>query len=145
MISRHLVIKGIFSPSPVQELCQRKECVMRFHQFCNSRYCSWRWSFLQASSPGSGYRSRSHIFLIYILNEVSSYCIVKSISCYVSSFVLQEVADTESGEKSVLYLLLKMFVTSGSSHLKTSTRMLVLKVGSHLLYDFALWEIWFCK
>lgn len=56
-------------------------------------------------------------------------------------FFPQEVTDTESGEKSVLYLLLKMFVSSGSSHLKTSTRMLVLKVGSHLLYDFRLWEI----
>lgn len=60
-------------------------------------------------------------------------------------FFRQEGADTDSGEKSVLYLLLKMFVTSGSSHLKTSTRMLVLKVGSHLLYDFVLWEICFCK
>ncbi|XP_076592199.1 nucleolar pre-ribosomal-associated protein 1 [Chaetodon auriga] len=47
-----------------------------------------------------------------------------------SWFRIQDVADTESssGEKSVLYLLLKMFVSSSSSHLKTSTRMLVLKV-----------------
>lgn len=47
-------------------------------------------------------------------------------------FSSQDVADTESssGEKSVLYLLLKMFVSSSSSHLKTSTRMLVLKVGN---------------
>ncbi|XP_058490255.1 nucleolar pre-ribosomal-associated protein 1 [Solea solea] len=47
-----------------------------------------------------------------------------------SWFRLQDSADTESSsaEKSVLYLLLKMFVSSSSSHLKTSTRMLVLKV-----------------
>uniref|UniRef100_A0A665V0P4 URB1 ribosome biogenesis homolog n=1 Tax=Echeneis naucrates TaxID=173247 RepID=A0A665V0P4_ECHNA len=38
--------------------------------------------------------------------------------------------EASSGEKSVLYLLLKMFVSScsSSSHLKISTRMLVLKV-----------------
>uniref|UniRef100_A0A3Q1CDU5 URB1 ribosome biogenesis homolog n=1 Tax=Amphiprion ocellaris TaxID=80972 RepID=A0A3Q1CDU5_AMPOC len=37
--------------------------------------------------------------------------------------------ESASGEKSVLYLLLKMFVSSsGSSHLKTSTQMLVQKV-----------------
>lgn len=51
-----------------------------------------------------------------------------------SLFSSQDVADTESGEKSVLYLLLKMFVSSSgsssSSHLKTSTQMLVLKVRS---------------
>lgn len=70
-----------------------------------------------------------------------AYRIVNSIAYYVPYFSLQEVANTESGEKSVLYLLLKMFVTSGSSHLKTSTRMLVLKVRSLLLYDFALREI----
>ncbi|XP_047450940.1 nucleolar pre-ribosomal-associated protein 1 isoform X2 [Mugil cephalus] len=47
-----------------------------------------------------------------------------------SWFRIQDVADTESGEKSVLYLLLKMFVSSSGSsrHLKTSTQMLVLKV-----------------
>ncbi|XP_068174249.1 nucleolar pre-ribosomal-associated protein 1 [Antennarius striatus] len=47
-----------------------------------------------------------------------------------SWFRLQDVSDTESssGEKSVLYLLLNMFVSSNSSHLKRSTRMLVLKV-----------------
>uniref|UniRef100_A0A3P8SU82 URB1 ribosome biogenesis homolog n=1 Tax=Amphiprion percula TaxID=161767 RepID=A0A3P8SU82_AMPPE len=48
-----------------------------------------------------------------------------------SWFRIQDIADTESasGEKSVLYLLLKMFVSSsGSSHLKTSTQMLVQKV-----------------
>ncbi|XP_028275754.1 nucleolar pre-ribosomal-associated protein 1 isoform X2 [Parambassis ranga] len=45
-----------------------------------------------------------------------------------SWFRIQDSSDTESpsGEKSVLYLLLKMFVSS--SHLKTSTQMLVLKV-----------------
>ncbi|XP_043115226.1 nucleolar pre-ribosomal-associated protein 1 [Puntigrus tetrazona] len=36
--------------------------------------------------------------------------------------------DSEKGEKSVFYLLLKMFVSSNSNYLKTSTRMLVLKV-----------------
>ncbi|KAF7653300.1 hypothetical protein LDENG_00084810 [Lucifuga dentata] len=48
-----------------------------------------------------------------------------------SWFRIQDVADAESssGEKSVFYLLLKMFVSSSSSsHLKTSTRLLVLKV-----------------
>ncbi|KAM9318532.1 nucleolar pre-ribosomal-associated protein 1 [Pholidichthys leucotaenia] len=42
----------------------------------------------------------------------------------------QDVANTKSssGEKSVFYLLLKMFGSSSSSHLKTSTQMLVLKV-----------------
>ncbi|XP_028321135.1 nucleolar pre-ribosomal-associated protein 1 [Gouania willdenowi] len=45
-------------------------------------------------------------------------------------FRIQDVADKDSssGEKSVLYLLLKMFVSSRSSHLKTSTKMLVVKV-----------------
>ncbi|XP_067306200.1 nucleolar pre-ribosomal-associated protein 1 isoform X2 [Pseudorasbora parva] len=47
-----------------------------------------------------------------------------------SWFRVQELADPdqEKGEKSVFYLLLKMFVSSNSSYLKTSTRMLVLKV-----------------
>uniref|UniRef100_A0A3Q1FHH1 URB1 ribosome biogenesis homolog n=1 Tax=Acanthochromis polyacanthus TaxID=80966 RepID=A0A3Q1FHH1_9TELE len=48
-----------------------------------------------------------------------------------SWFRIQDIADTDSasGEKSVLYLLLKMFVSSsGSSHLKTSTQTLVQKV-----------------
>lgn len=47
-------------------------------------------------------------------------------------FVKQELADPdlEKGEKSVFYLLLKMFVSTNSSYLKTSTRMLVLKVSS---------------
>ncbi|CAM9233271.1 unnamed protein product, partial [Lampetra planeri] len=46
-----------------------------------------------------------------------------------SWFHLQDARDSDSssGEKSVLYLLLKMFVTCSSSHLKASTRMLVLK------------------
>ncbi|XP_057694473.1 nucleolar pre-ribosomal-associated protein 1 isoform X2 [Corythoichthys intestinalis] len=43
-----------------------------------------------------------------------------------SWFRLQEAADND--EKSVLYLLLKMFVGSRSARLKTSTRMLVIKV-----------------
>ncbi len=41
--------------------------------------------------------------------------------------------DPEKGEKSVFYLLLKMFVSSNSNYLKTSTRMLVLKVSFMLL------------
>ncbi|XP_051521576.1 nucleolar pre-ribosomal-associated protein 1 isoform X2 [Myxocyprinus asiaticus] len=47
-----------------------------------------------------------------------------------SWFRVQENADLpmEKGEKSVFYLLLKMFVNSNGSYLKTSTRMLVLKV-----------------
>lgn len=47
-----------------------------------------------------------------------------------SWFRVQEMAnpDFEKGEKSVIYLLLKMFVRSNNSYLKTSSRMLVLKV-----------------
>ncbi|XP_069046292.1 nucleolar pre-ribosomal-associated protein 1 [Lepisosteus oculatus] len=47
-----------------------------------------------------------------------------------SWFRAQEAVDPgrASGEKSVFYLLLKMFVTSSNTHLKTSTRMLVVKV-----------------
>ncbi|XP_054454141.1 nucleolar pre-ribosomal-associated protein 1 [Anoplopoma fimbria] len=64
-----------------------------------------------------------------------------------SWFRIQEVADTESssGEKSVLYLLLKMFVSSSSSHLKTSTRMLVLKVlkdSGAFEYTWTELELW---
>ncbi|XP_074535890.1 nucleolar pre-ribosomal-associated protein 1 [Halichoeres trimaculatus] len=65
-----------------------------------------------------------------------------------SWFRLQDVADTESssGEKSVLYLLLKMFVSSsGSSHLRNSTRMLVLKVlrdSGVFEYTYTELELW---
>ncbi|KAL4647749.1 nucleolar pre-ribosomal-associated protein 1 [Arapaima gigas] len=47
-----------------------------------------------------------------------------------SWFRVQDVSDMEKaiGERSVFYLLLKMFVNSDKSHLKNSTRMLVLKV-----------------
>ncbi|KAJ8368561.1 hypothetical protein SKAU_G00085890 [Synaphobranchus kaupii] len=47
-----------------------------------------------------------------------------------SWFRVQDIVDTEAAgrEKSVFYLLLKMFVSSSDSRLKTSTRMLVLKV-----------------
>lgn len=47
-----------------------------------------------------------------------------------SWFRVQDLPDTdpEKGERSVFYLLLKMFVSSNSNYLKTSTRMLVLKV-----------------
>ncbi|KAM9852858.1 nucleolar pre-ribosomal-associated protein 1 [Aulostomus maculatus] len=63
-----------------------------------------------------------------------------------SWFRLQDAADTESpsGEKSVLYLLLKMFVSS-SSHLRTSTRMLVLKVlkdSGVFEYTWTELELW---
>ncbi|XP_010583629.1 PREDICTED: nucleolar pre-ribosomal-associated protein 1 [Haliaeetus leucocephalus] len=45
-------------------------------------------------------------------------------------FRVQDVSETEkvSGEKSVFYLLLKMFVTSNHSHLKISTKKLIIKV-----------------
>nr|XP_020468810.1 nucleolar pre-ribosomal-associated protein 1 isoform X2 [Monopterus albus] len=62
-----------------------------------------------------------------------------------SWFRIQDVGDTESssGEKSVLYLLLKMFVSS--SYLKTSTRMLVLKVlkdSGVFEYTWTELELW---
>ncbi|XP_071780840.2 nucleolar pre-ribosomal-associated protein 1 [Centroberyx gerrardi] len=64
-----------------------------------------------------------------------------------SWFRIQDVADTESasGEKSVLYLLLKMFVSSSNSHLKTSTQMLVLKVlkdSGVFEYTWTELELW---
>ncbi|NWR70263.1 NPA1P protein, partial [Centropus unirufus] len=45
-------------------------------------------------------------------------------------FRVQGVSETEksSGEKSVFYLLMKMFVTSNHSHLKVSTKKLIIKV-----------------
>ncbi|KFP86629.1 Nucleolar pre-ribosomal-associated protein 1, partial [Acanthisitta chloris] len=45
-------------------------------------------------------------------------------------FRVQDISATEkvSGEKSVFYLLMKMFVTSNQSHLKISTRKLIIKV-----------------
>lgn len=46
----------VFFLKPVQELCLRKVRVRRFHQFCNSKFCSWLWTSLRASSPGSAYR-----------------------------------------------------------------------------------------
>ncbi|XP_033865183.3 nucleolar pre-ribosomal-associated protein 1-like [Acipenser ruthenus] len=47
-----------------------------------------------------------------------------------SWFRFQDMSDTKetSGETSVFYLLLKMFVTNRNTHLKTSTRLLILKV-----------------
>lgn len=64
-----------------------------------------------------------------------------------SWFRVQEMAnpDFEKGEKSVIYLLLKMFVSSNNSYLKTSSRMLVLKVlrdsgvFEHTWKELALW------
>ncbi|NXX80858.1 NPA1P protein, partial [Urocolius indicus] len=45
-------------------------------------------------------------------------------------FKVQDVSEAEkaSGEKSVFYLLMKMFVTSNHSHLKISTKKLIIKV-----------------
>ncbi|NWI14970.1 NPA1P protein, partial [Crypturellus soui] len=45
-------------------------------------------------------------------------------------FRVQDASETEkvSGEKSVFYLLMKMFVTSNRSHLKIATRKLIIKV-----------------
>ncbi|TRZ15518.1 hypothetical protein HGM15179_011589, partial [Zosterops borbonicus] len=45
-------------------------------------------------------------------------------------FRLQDISEKEklSGEKSVFYLLMKMFVTSTHSHLKISTKELIIKV-----------------
>ncbi|XP_021404256.2 nucleolar pre-ribosomal-associated protein 1 isoform X2 [Lonchura striata] len=45
-------------------------------------------------------------------------------------FKVQDISETEkiSGEKSVFYLLMKMFVTSTRSHLKMSTKKLIIKV-----------------
>ncbi|NWI87655.1 NPA1P protein, partial [Pitta sordida] len=45
-------------------------------------------------------------------------------------FRVQDLSETEkaSGERSVFYLLMKMFVTSNHSHLKISTKKLIIKV-----------------
>nr|XP_054511019.1 nucleolar pre-ribosomal-associated protein 1 [Agelaius phoeniceus] len=45
-------------------------------------------------------------------------------------FKVQDISEAEktSGEKSVFYLLMKMFVTSTHSHLKISTKQLIIKV-----------------
>ncbi|KFQ32136.1 Nucleolar pre-ribosomal-associated protein 1, partial [Merops nubicus] len=53
-------------------------------------------------------------------------------------FRLQDVSEKEkvSGEKSVFYLLMKMFVTSNHSHLKISTKKLIIKV----LHDSGVFE-----
>ncbi|MEQ2292050.1 hypothetical protein AMECASPLE_019180 [Ameca splendens] len=60
-----------------------------------------------------------------------------------SWFHLQDVVNSESspGEKSVLYLLLRMFVSSSSSHLSSTTRKLVLKV----LRDTGVFEYTFTE
>uniref|UniRef100_A0A7N6A9G1 URB1 ribosome biogenesis homolog n=1 Tax=Anabas testudineus TaxID=64144 RepID=A0A7N6A9G1_ANATE len=53
--------------------------------------------------------------------------------------------ESPSGEKSVLYLLLKMFVTSSNSYLKNSTQMLVLKVlkdSGVFEYTWTELELW---
>ncbi|NXC43094.1 NPA1P protein, partial [Penelope pileata] len=53
-------------------------------------------------------------------------------------FRVQDVSETEkiAGEKSVFYLLMKMFVTSNHSHLKISTKKLIIKV----LHDSGVFE-----
>ncbi|XP_068768385.1 nucleolar pre-ribosomal-associated protein 1 isoform X2 [Struthio camelus] len=53
-------------------------------------------------------------------------------------FRVQDVSEMEkvSGEKSVFYLLMKMFVTSNHSHLKISTKKLIIKV----LHDSGVFE-----
>ncbi|OXB68655.1 hypothetical protein ASZ78_014302 [Callipepla squamata] len=45
-------------------------------------------------------------------------------------FRVQDISETEkiAGEKSVFYLLMKMFVTSNHSHLKVSTKKLIIKI-----------------
>ncbi|XP_032401575.1 nucleolar pre-ribosomal-associated protein 1 isoform X2 [Xiphophorus hellerii] len=64
-----------------------------------------------------------------------------------SWFRLQDVANSESssGEKSVLYLLLKMFVSNSSSHLSSTTRKLILKVlrdTGVFEYTFTEFNLW---
>ncbi|XP_034626067.1 nucleolar pre-ribosomal-associated protein 1 [Trachemys scripta elegans] len=53
-------------------------------------------------------------------------------------FRVQDVSETEKvrGERSVFYLLMKMFVTSNHSQLKTSTKQLIIKV----LHDSGVFE-----
>uniref|UniRef100_A0A670I5H5 URB1 ribosome biosis homolog n=1 Tax=Podarcis muralis TaxID=64176 RepID=A0A670I5H5_PODMU len=53
-----------------------------------------------------------------------------------SWFKMQDEAEKVSGERSVFYLLMKMFVTSNHLHLKTSTKKLIIKV----LHDSGVFE-----
>ncbi|KAM6140617.1 LOW QUALITY PROTEIN: nucleolar pre-ribosomal-associated protein 1 [Pterocles gutturalis] len=61
-------------------------------------------------------------------------------------FRVQDVSETEkvSGEKSVFYLLMKMFVTSNHSHLKISTKKLIIKVlrDSGVEYTWKELSVW---
>ncbi|CAB1349349.1 unnamed protein product, partial [Coregonus sp. 'balchen'] len=64
-----------------------------------------------------------------------------------SWFRVQDHVETEagSGEKSVFFLLLKMFVSSNNSHLKISTRKLVVKVlkdSGVFEYTWSELELW---
>ncbi|TMS07347.1 Nucleolar pre-ribosomal-associated protein 1 [Larimichthys crocea] len=74
--------------------------------------------------------------------------LILQVICLYQKVVPHLDVDTESssGEKSVLYLLLKMFVSSSSSsHLKTSTKMLVLKVlkdSGVFEYTWTELELW---
>ena len=58
-------------------------------------------------------------------NKYVMFCRHTSV-CFTISLLPQDVVDAE---KSVFYLLLKMFANSNNNHLKTCTRMLVLKVS----------------
>lgn len=53
-------------------------------------------------------------------------------------FKLQEGPEAEiiGGERSVFYLLMKMFVTSSHSQLKLSTKLLIVKVS--VFYQFLI-------
>uniref|UniRef100_A0A8C8C729 URB1 ribosome biogenesis homolog n=1 Tax=Oncorhynchus tshawytscha TaxID=74940 RepID=A0A8C8C729_ONCTS len=62
-----------------------------------------------------------------------------------SWFRVQDHVETGSGEKSVFFLLLKMFVSSNNSHLKMSTRKLVVKVlkdSGVFEYTWSELELW---
>uniref|UniRef100_A0A673WHG4 URB1 ribosome biogenesis homolog n=1 Tax=Salmo trutta TaxID=8032 RepID=A0A673WHG4_SALTR len=62
-----------------------------------------------------------------------------------SWFRVQDHVETGSGEKSVFFLLLKMFVSSTNSHLKISTKKLVVKVlkdSGVFEYTWSELELW---
>ncbi|XP_038829651.1 nucleolar pre-ribosomal-associated protein 1 [Salvelinus namaycush] len=62
-----------------------------------------------------------------------------------SWFKVQDHVETGSGEKNVFFLLLKMFVSSNNSHLKISTRKLVVKVlkdSGVFEYTWSELELW---
>ncbi|XP_043927364.1 nucleolar pre-ribosomal-associated protein 1 [Protopterus annectens] len=64
-----------------------------------------------------------------------------------SWFKVQDISDAEkhTGEKSVFYLMLKMFTTSKTSHLKMSTKLLIIKVlmnSGIFQYTWKELEVW---